>query len=130
MYAPERRGIVELASDAVTQATGLVQTEFKLARAEINENLVALKEGMIFMIIGAIFLVAALFLVLQTLVAFLIAEGMSPPLAVLIVAGGSALVGGVLMQISKTRLAHFDATPHKTLHQLQRDGQLAKEQLP
>jgi predicted phage tail protein len=81
------------------------------------------------MIAGAIFLVAALFLVLQAAVAALIAVGMEPPWAVLIVAGASALVGGVLIQGARQKLAHVDVTPNATLDSLRRDGQMAKEKL-
>ena len=78
---------------------------------------------------GAVFLVAALFLVLQTAVAILIAAGMEAPWAVLIVAGASALIGAILVQSGRQKLSHVDVTPNATLHSLRRDGQMAKEKL-
>jgi len=129
LQTPQRRGVIGLASDAITQAADLVQTEFKLARAEFSEKLVAVRSGFSLMIMGAVFLVAALFLILQAAVAALIATGMEPPWAVLIVAGASAIVGGILIQSARQKLAHVDVTPTATLESLRRDGQMAKEKL-
>jgi predicted phage tail protein len=129
LQTPQRRGVIGLASDAITQAADLVQTEFELARAELGEKLVSARSGFSLMIAGAIFLVAALFLILQAAVAALIAAGMEPPWAVLIVAGASALVGGILIQGARQKLAHVDVTPNATLNSLRRDGQMAKEKL-
>jgi predicted phage tail protein len=129
LQTPQRRGVIALASDAITQAADLIQTEFKLARTEFTEKLVAVRSGFALMIVGAVFLVAALFLTLQTVVALLIAAGMDPPWAVLIVAGASALIGGILVQGARQKLAHVDATPSATLHQLHRDSEMAKEKL-
>jgi predicted phage tail protein len=129
LQAPQRRGVIGLASDAITQAADLIQTEFKLARAEFREKLVAVRSGFSLMIVGAVFLVAALFLILQAAVAVLVAAGMEPPWAVLIVAGASALVGGILVQSARQKLAHVDVTPNATLNSLRRDGEMAKEKL-
>jgi predicted phage tail protein len=129
LQTPERRGVIALASDAITQAADLIQTEFKLARTEFTEKLVAVRSGFTLVIVGAVFLVAALFLILQTAVAILIAAGMEPPWAVLIVAGASALIGGILIQSGRQKLSHVDVTPNATLDSLRRDGQMAKEKL-
>jgi predicted phage tail protein len=129
LQTPQQRGIIGLASDAITQAADLIQTEFRLARAEFSEKLVAVRSGFSLMIVGAVFLVAALFLILQAAVAALIAAGMEPPWAVLIVAGASALVGGILVQSARQKLAHVDVTPNATLNSLRRDGEMAKEKL-
>lgn len=129
LQTPQRRGVIALASDAITQAADLIQTEFKLARAEFSEKLVAVRSGFTLMIVGAVFLVAALFLVLQAAVQLLINYGMDPALAVLIVAGASALIGVILIQSARQTLAHVDVTPNATLHSLRRDGQMAKEKL-
>ena len=128
-HTTERRGVVTLATDAVSQAAHLVQTEFSLARAELSEKLQAARAGFVLMLIGAIFLIAALFLILQAVVALLVAAGLEAHWAVLIVAGGSAVVGGLLVQHAKERLSPLDATPDKTLRELRRDTDLVKEKL-
>jgi hypothetical protein len=85
--------------------------------------------GVTLMIVGAVFLVAALFLMLQAAVTALVAAGIEQPWAVLIVAAASALIGGLLVHSARRKLAHVDVTPNATLHSLRRDGQMAKEKL-
>lgn len=124
-----RRGIVALAGDAVGQAADLIQTEFQLARAEVTEKLTALKAGLYFLLAGAVLGIAALFLVLQALVAILVANGVAPHWAVLLVAGVTAATGAALVIAGRDRLNLIDLTPERTLTALSRDGRMAKEKL-
>jgi Protein of unknown function (DUF1469). len=64
----------------------------------------ALRAGLIMILIGAIFLIAALGMILQALVSILINAGVSPPAAILLVAGGAAIVGLVLFLMGQKRL--------------------------
>ena len=85
-----RPGVVTLTTAAVSQSADLLQAEFRLARAEIAEKMTALRGGLILILLGAVFLIAALGMILQALVSVLINAGMSPPAAILIVAGRSS----------------------------------------
>ncbi len=127
MIQARRPGVVTLLTAAIGQSADLVQTEFRLARAEISEKLAALRVGLVLMVVGAIFLIVALGMVLQALVSVLIAGGMSPPAAILLVAGGSAVVGLVLFLIGQKRLAPDELIPDRTLTSLSRDGRMMKE---
>ncbi len=124
-----RPGVVTLATDAISQAADLIQIEMKLARAEVTEKLVAFKAGLYLVIAGAVLSLAALFLILQALVALLVANGVPPHWAVLIVAGATALTGIALVVAGRDRLNLIDLTPERTLNALSRDGRLAKEKL-
>ena len=88
-----RPGVVTLATAAFSQTADLLQTEFRLAKVELAEKMAALRVGLILIVIGAIFLIAALGMILQALVSVLIAAGVSPAAAILLVAGGSAVIG-------------------------------------
>jgi O-antigen/teichoic acid export membrane protein len=121
-----RRGVVGLASDAFSSVTRLVETEIALARAEFSEKLAAVKTSLPLIVGGAIFLVAALFLVLQTIVHALEAAGMQPHWATLLVAAGSAALGAGLFYAGKER---FDPVPKRTLKELSRDSAVVQEQL-
>jgi hypothetical protein len=121
-----RRGVVGLASDAFSSVTQLVQTEIALARAEFTEKLDAVKSSLLFLVGGAVFLVAALFLVLETIVRGLIAAGMEPHWATLLVAAGSAALGAGLFFAGRER---FDPVPKRTLNELSRDSDLVQEKL-
>ena len=124
---PRRPGVVTLFTAAIAQSADLVQTEFRLARAEISEKLAALRIGLAMMAVGAIFLIVALGMLLQALVSVLIAAGMSPPLAILLVAGGAAAIGLVLFLVGQKRLNPDELVPDRTLTSLTRDGRMMKE---
>jgi hypothetical protein len=122
-----RPGIVTLVTAAIAQSADLVQMEFRLARAEISEKLAALRVGLAMMAAGAIFLIVALGMLLQALVSVLIASGMSPPAAILVVAGGAAVIGLVLFLMGQKRLDPEELVPERTLTSLSRDGRMMKE---
>lgn len=124
-----RPGVVTLLTGALGQSADLVQAEFRLARAELSEKLAALRYGLVMMAIGAILLIVALGMLLQALVGGLIAAGMSPPLAILLVAGGTAVVGLVLFLMGQKRLEPEALTPDRTLDSLSADSRMVKETL-
>src|ERR1044072_1269755 len=111
LNAPRRPGVVTLLTAAMAQSADLVQTELRLARTEISEKLAALRVGLALMAVGAIFLIAALGMILQALVSVLIASGMSPPAAILVVAGGAAIIGLVLFLMGQKRLDPEELVP-------------------
>jgi len=122
-----RRGVVGLATDAMSAVTRLIETEVALAKAEIGEKIDGLKASLPMLIGGAVFLIAALFLLLQTMVFALAAADVPGHWAALIVAGGAAAVGISLIAAGRKRL---DVTPSRTLSELSRDARVAKEHLP
>ena len=127
LNTPRRPGVVTLFTAAIAQSADLVQTEFRLARAEVSEKLAALRVGLALMAVGAIFLIVALGMLLQALVSVLIAAGMSPPAAILLVAGGAAVIGLVLFLMGQKRLSAEELVPDRTLTSLSRDGRMMKE---
>lgn len=127
MIGTRRPGVVTLLTAAMSQSADLVQTEFRLARAEVSEKMAALRTGLALMVIGAIFLIAALGMVLQALVSVLIAGGVSAPVAILLVAGGAGVIGLVMFLMGQKRLAPDELVPERTLTSLSRDGRMVKE---
>lgn len=127
MHTHRRPGVVTLLTAAISQSADLVQTEFRLARAEVSEKLAALRTAVILMLVGAIFLIVALGMVLQALVSVLITYGMSPPAAILLVAGGAAVIGLVLFLMGQKRLSPEELVPDRTLTSLSRDSRMVKE---
>src|SRR6266550_1248669 len=116
MHSSLRRpGVATLATMALSQMTDLLEAEFRLARAELSEKMSALRAGLIIILLGAVFLIVALGMVLQALV------------AVLLVAGGAAVLGLMLFLIGQRRLKPAELTPDRTLKSLSRDSRLVKE---
>lgn len=126
---PRRPGVVSLLTVALAQSADLVQTEFRLARTEVSEKLAALRYGLVLMAIGAILLIVALGMLLQALVGALIAAGVSPAVAILLVAGGTAVVGLVLFMMGQKRLEPSSLAPDRTLDSLSADTRMVKETL-
>ncbi|MFN4015855.1 MAG: phage holin family protein [Reyranella sp.] len=133
MNSTERPGVVALVTDALGRSADLIQTEIRLARVELGEKAEALKtsvvSGLVMMLIGTVFIIGALILVLQALVAALIQGGVNPALAILIVAGGSAVGGIVVLLAGKKTIGAVDPTPTRTITSLQNDARMAKESL-
>lgn len=133
MNTTERPGVVALVTDALGRSADLIQTEIRLARVELGEKAEALRtslvSGIVMMLAGTVFLIGALILVLQALVAALIESGVTPAVAILIVAGGSALGGIVVLLAGKKTLGAVDPTPTRTIASLQNDARMAKENL-
>jgi uncharacterized membrane protein YqjE len=133
MNTTERPGVVALVTDALGRSADLIQTEIRLARVELGEKAEALRtslvSGIVMMLVGTVFMIGALILVLQALVAALIESGVTPAVAILIVAGGSALGGIVVLMAGKKTLGAVDPTPTRTIASLQNDARMAKENL-
>jgi len=122
------RSIPEVLSDLISQVTTLFRKEAELARTEIADKVVHAATGIGFAVVGAVLAMPALVILLQAIVALLVGAGMSIALASLIV-GGSTLVIGILLLIAgMERLKGMKLTPEKTIHQLQRDAQMVKQE--
>ena len=131
MNTTERPGVVALVTDALGRSADLIQTEIRLARVEIGEKAEALRtslvSGIVMMLVGTVFMIGALILVLQALVAALIESGVTPAVAILIVAGGSAVGGIVVLMAGKKTLGAVDPTPTRTITSLKNDARMVKE---
>ena len=126
-------GMVGLVSDALARSADLLQTEMRLARAELGEKAAEIRDNVVaclaMMLVGVAFLIGALVLLLQAVVAALINGGLAPHWAILIVAGGAALGGIVLLVAGKKQFGNVDPTPQRTINSLERDARMAKESL-
>jgi len=122
-----RRSTLELISDAFNEASALLSTEAKLLRAELNEkiNLAVAAIGM--MVGAAVFFIGALFLLLQTGVAFLVQWGLSTAVASIIMAVVSAVIGAAMFFAGKKALAPEHLKPQRSMNQINRDVALARE---
>ena len=122
-----RPGVVTLMTAALAQSADLLQAEFRLARVELAEKLAALRHGLVMMAVGAILLIVSLGMLLQALVSALIAAGLSPPLAILLVAGVTAVIGLVAFLMGQKRLAPSTLAPDRTIDSMSADSRMVKE---
>lgn len=127
--AVRRPGVVTLVTAALGQSADLLHAEFRLARVELSEKLAALRTGLVIMAIGAILLIVSLGMLLQALVSGLIAAGVSPPVAILLVAGITAVIGLTLFLMGQKRLEPTSLAPDRTMDSLSADSRMVKETL-
>jgi hypothetical protein len=127
MTAPNR-SIPEIFSDLVDQVTTLLKKEGQLARSELSDKMAHVATGLAFAVVGAVLAIPALVILLQAIVGLLVRAGLAFPLSAIIV-GGITLVIGILLLIGGiNRLKGENLVPEKTIHQLQRDAQVVKQE--
>lgn len=123
------RSIPEVLADAINQFTVLVRKETQLARAEMSEKLGDLAVGIGLLVGGAVLLIPALVILLEAAVNGLIDAGLGAAWAALIVGVATLALGGVLGVLGVNRLKAARPVPTRTIEQLQRDAEVAKQQV-
>jgi hypothetical protein len=128
-YRSSPRSVFEITSDLLTQFPTLVRKESQLARAELSEKISRVGMGLALIGIGAVLLIPALVVLLIAAVNALQEAGLDPALAALIAGGSALLIGVILLLIGINRMKVENLVPTKTIHQLQEDASVAKQQL-
>jgi|SRR3954447_2096191 uncharacterized membrane protein YqjE len=123
----DARSISRLLGDAFEQLSQLIQTEIRLARAELADKATQAGMGIGLLLGGALVMVPALVLFLIALALFLAGFGMSPALAHLLAGVVGAVISGVLIAVGLARLKPSSLTPDTTLRQVRKDIAAAKE---
>jgi hypothetical protein len=124
------RSVPEIVGDVFSQFTTLMRKEGQLARAEVSENIAAVGRGLGMLVGAAVLLIPALVILLQAGVAALTENyGLASYWSSLIVGGVTLIVGVVLAMIGSSRLKAENIMPKRTVHQLQQDASVAKQQV-
>jgi putative superfamily III holin-X len=124
------RSIPEIFTDLITQLTMLLRKEGELARTEMSEKVTQVAAGLGLIVGGAILLIPALVILLQAAVSALITSHMvDEPYAALIVGGAVLIIGLLLALIGMGRMKAENLVPHRTVHQIQRDVSVARQQV-
>ena len=123
----DARSISRLLGDAFEQLSQLVQTELRLARAELAQKAASAGIGVGLLVAGLLLIVPAVVLFLIALALFLVQQGMSPIGAHLLSGLIGAALAGVLIGIGLQRLKPSSLTPDITIRQVQKDIAAAKE---
>ena len=126
-FGNDARSISRLLGDAFEQLSQLVQTEIRLARAELADKAAQAGMGAALVFGGALLIVPALVLLLIALALFMIQQGMSPMVAHVLAGVVGAALGGVLIVVGLGRLKPTALTPDVTIRQIRKDIATAKE---
>jgi len=122
-------GVFQAVGETIGRATELIQIEFRLAKTELAEKAARAGAGLALVVVGAILAAAALFLLLQCIVLGLIAAGLSPVAATLLVAVVTLAIGAGFIMTGRKQLSAEALVPDRTLNDIQRDTVLVKEKL-
>jgi Putative Actinobacterial Holin-X, holin superfamily III len=114
--------------DVLRDLTDLVQKEMRLAEAEFSTNLSAKLEGGVWWAAAGGLAGIAFLLVMQAAVFAIASYGVPMHWSCLIAAGGVSLVA-VLAYLIGRQDANIALMPRRTIHQIQQDVILSKEQL-
>ena len=126
--APKASALLQSLTDVATDAVDLFQKELKLAKAEVADNIARTLRAGLWMSVAAMFAMLAGLLAIQAGVFGLIAWGMAPYWACLLVAAVLAAVG--LVCFLKGRMdAARGLVPARALEQIRQDIKSTKEQL-
>ena len=123
------RSIIDIGSDLLAQFPILVRKEAQLARAEMSEKVSRVGMGLALIGIGAVLLIPALVVLLIAAVNALQEAGFEPAIAALIAGGSALLIGIILLLVGIKRIKVENLVPNKTIHQLQEDAMVAKQQV-
>ena len=126
---PVERPLGELVSELTRDMGLLVRQEFALAKAEMTEKATQVMKSVTAIGIGAGVLLAGALTLVAALVLGLVAAGVRPWLAALIVGGVFALVGFALLQGGRRNLARTDLAPRRTAESVKQTAAWAKEQV-
>lgn len=117
--------IGDLLRRLVDDTQHLFRTEIRLAQSELKGNLASAARGAAGIAVGGMLLLGAMFTLLGAAVGFL-APYVGAGVAGLIVAGATALIGGVLVMTGAKKLGATDLAPDRTVASLKHDVQALK----
>lgn len=116
-----------LVGEALRESTDLAQKEFTLFKTEISQNMRTLFMGLAMVVAAAVFAIAAVMLLTESLVEWLATVVDSEALAALIVGGLMAANAIGLGLWGKNAMTASSLTPQRTMRSLKRDAEVLSE---
>lgn len=116
-----------LVGEALRESTDLAQKEFTLFKTEVSQNIRTLFMGLAMVVVAAIFAIAAVMLLTESLVEWLATVVDSEALAALIVGGVLALIAIGLGLWGRSAMTSSTLMPQRTMRSLQRDAEVLSE---
>lgn len=116
-----------LVGEALRESTDLAQKEFTLFKTEVSQNIRTLFMGLAMVVVAAVFAIAAVMLLTESLVEWLATVVNSEALAALIVGGVLALIAIGLGLWGRSAMTSSSLTPQRTMRSLKRDAEVLSE---
>jgi uncharacterized membrane protein YqjE len=121
------RPLASTVTEVVSEIAHLLQTEVRLARAEIGEKLASTANGGMLVGVAAVFSLAGLIALLLAAVKWLEIAGLPQEWGLLLIGGVAVIIGIALALVGANRFRAPALIPDRTISQLQADISVAKE---
>ena len=116
-----------LVGEALRESTDLAQKEFTLFKTEVSQNIRTLFMGLAMLVVAAVFAIAAVMLLTESLLEWLATVDNSEALAALIVGGVLALIAIGLGLWGRSAMTSSSLMPQRTMRSLKRDAEVLSE---
>ncbi|QRM30571.1 phage holin family protein [Microvirga sp. VF16] len=127
MHGNGNQTIQGLVGEALRESTDLAQKEFTLFKTEVSQNIRTLFMGLAMVVVAAVFAVAAVMLLTESLVEWLATVVNSEALAALIVGGMLAVIAIGLGLWGRSAMISSSLMPQRTMRSLKRDAEVLSE---
>lgn len=125
----EERSLGELFGDLARETGTLVRQEVQLAKTEMSQNASRVGRDIGFLAVGGLVAYAGVLGILAAIILGLVAAGLEPWLAALIVGVVVTVAGYLLVRRGLDALKHQELAPRQTVESLKEDAQWAKQQI-
>jgi len=127
MTTTKERPLASVMTQVISDLAYLLQTEIRLARAEISQKVSQAANGGAFIGIAAILLLSGLFVLLLAAVRWLEVAGLPQQWGLLLIGGVVVALGIVLALLGMKNLKGSALVPDRTIEQVRADINVAKE---
>ena len=126
-YSDDRHTILSMVGGVIDDLTHLLQTEFRLVQAEINQKIGRIANGGVMIGAGTALAIGSLVLLLQALVQWLAVAGIPEPWGFLIVGVVVGVIGVAVLMKGARDIKETSFVPDRTLNQIRADFETVKE---
>lgn len=123
----DTRSTGRVLSDILSSLTGLFRGEIALAKTELANNLRAAMKGVVFLLVALALGVAALGVLTSALIAALIAAGLTPLWANLIVGLVFLVAAAIFASMGVKMVQPSNLKPRRSMENIQRDAETLKD---
>ncbi|HEX2137436.1 MAG TPA: phage holin family protein [Microvirga sp.] len=129
MQDTRNQSLHNLFGEALRETSDLAQKEFTLFRTEMSQSMRSVFLGLAMVVAAAVFAIAAVMLLTESLVEWLAGVLQSEALAALIVGGVMAAIAIGLGLYGRSAISRFSLTPERTMRSIKRDTEVLSERV-
>jgi len=125
----QERPLTSVLSQIISEVAYLLQTEIRMARAEVSEKVARVASSGAMVAAGGVLLLAGFIVLLFDVVRWLAIAGLAEQWGFLIVGGIVAIIGAALVMSGTKAVKKSALYPNKTVEQMRADYSVIKEQM-